>query len=109
MYRDLSKPISSINPHRARRLKDRQELAIEFTNRSNQDHLLPTYVSSPSYVYYFLLRKHPELIVRLQQSIIVPAGRVFNSIEGCYFHTLNGPADFKELIPEYLSDPTQIL
>lgn len=36
----------------------------------------------------------------------MPRDRIFSSVERCYFHTLNDPADFKELIPEFFDCET---
>lgn len=51
-------------------------------------------------IHYFLIRKYPELIVRLQNSLIAAPDRIFTSMYSCYFNSMNGLSDFKELIPE---------
>ena len=52
-------------------------------------------------VKYFLIRKIPALLLRLQQEAVVPADRVFVGIEQAYYNTLNGAGNFKESIPEF--------
>ena len=52
-------------------------------------------------IKYFLIRKVPELIIRLQQEAVVPPDRIFTSIEQVYYRTMNGDGDFKELTPEF--------
>lgn len=62
-------------------------------------HLYPTHYSTPGYVSYYLIRKIPQFIVRIQNGVFSPADRIFRCVQSTYVNTLNSPADFKELIP----------
>ena len=62
-------------------------------------HLYPTHYSTPGYVSYYLIRKIPEFIVRIQNGVFSPAERIFRSVDGAYYASMNSVADFKELIP----------
>ena len=99
MFRDLTKPIGAINKHRLRKLKDLYEMQARDKTSTNPPHLYPTHYSTPGYVSYFLIRKIPEFIVRLQNGVFSPSDRIFRCVESAYYNTMNGIADFKELIP----------
>jgi factor associated with neutral sphingomyelinase activation len=99
MFRDLSKPIGAINKHRLRKLKDLYELQLKDKTLSTPAHLYPTHYSTPGYVSYFLIRKIPEFIVRIQNGVFSPSDRIFRCVESAYLSSMNGIADFKELIP----------
>ena len=64
--------------------------------------------SLPRNIKYFLIRKIPALLLRLQQEAVVPSDRVFVGIEQAYFNTLNGAGDFKESIPEFFFENPDI-
>lgn len=44
---------------------------------NNQPHLYSTHYSMPGYVSYYLIRKIPEFIVRLQNGVFSPSDRIF--------------------------------
>ena len=60
IYRDLSKPIGALNPKRLN----------EFKNRYNQmqppKYLYGTHYSAPGYVIGYLVRRHPQYMLKLQ-------------------------------------------
>ena len=99
IYRDLTKPIGAINKHRLRKLKDFYELQAKDKTVSHPAHLYSTHYSTPGYVAYYLIRKIPEFIVRLQNGVFNPADRIFRCIETAYYSSMNSTADFKELTP----------
>lgn len=49
---------------------------------------------------YFLLRKIPEFVIKLQNGVFGPTDRIFRSIETGWYSTVSLGTDFKELIPE---------
>ena len=102
-FRNLQKPIGAINKHRLRKLKDFYEMNLRDKTVSNPAHLYPTHYSTPGYVCYYLLRKIPEFIVKLQNGIFSPSDRIFRSVETAYYSCMNSVADFKELTPEFYS------
>ena len=99
MYRDLTKPIGAINKHRLRKLKDLYELQTKDKTITNPPHLYSTHYSTPGYVAYYLIRKIPEFVVRLQNGVFNPSDRIFRCIYSAYYSTMNSQADFKELTP----------
>lgn len=109
MFRDLTKPIGAINKHRLRKLKDFYEMQEKDKTNSNPPHLYSTHYSTPGYVAYYLLRKIPEFIVRLQNGVFNPSDRIFRDMESAYYSTMNNAADFKELIPEFYSSESDFL
>ena len=62
---------------------------------STPAHLYPTHYSTPGYVSYYLIRKIPEFIVRLQNGVFSPSDRIFRCVESAYYSCMNGVADFK--------------
>jgi factor associated with neutral sphingomyelinase activation len=99
LFRDLSKPIGAINKHRLKKLKDFYDLQVKDRTLTTPPHLYPTHYSTPGYVSYYLIRKIPEFIVRIQNGVFSPSDRIFRSVESTYYSTMNHSADFKELIP----------
>ena len=53
-----------------------------------------------SFVVYFLLRKIPEFVIKLQNGVFGPTDRIFRSVESAWYSTVSLGRDFKELIPE---------
>ena len=98
LFRNLSLPVPAINKHRIRKLKIKQEQLGKYQKSAP---LYRVHYSLPCNVKYFLIRKIPALLLRLQQEAVVPADRVFVGIEQAYYNTLNGAGDFKESIPEF--------
>lgn len=74
-------------------------------NRDLEPFLYNTHYSSPGLIVYFLIRKIPEFVCRLQNGVFGPSDRLFRSVDSTWYNTMNLDADFKELIPEfYFSD-----
>jgi|JI10StandDraft_1071094.scaffolds.fasta_scaffold6765569_1 factor associated with neutral sphingomyelinase activation len=62
---------------------------------SNPPHLYSTHYSTPGYVAYYLIRRIPEFIVRLQNGVFNPSDRIFRCLESAYYSSMNSAADFK--------------
>ncbi|EGR28693.1 hypothetical protein IMG5_170250, partial [Ichthyophthirius multifiliis] len=104
-FRDLSKPIGAINKHRLQKLKDFYTNIYQEKHKNAEGYIYPTHYSSPGLIVYFLIRKIPEFVIKLQNGVFGPSDRIFRSVENTWQATLNLEADFKELIPEfYYSD-----
>jgi tartrate-resistant acid phosphatase type 5 len=99
IYRDLSKPIGALNKERLEKFKQRYELM-----KGNDDpppFLYGTHYSTPGYVLFYLVRKFPDLMLKLQNGSFDKPERLFSSIADTFDSVLNNPADIKELIPEF--------
>ena len=70
-------------------------------NRDIPPYLYTTHYSSPGLVVYFLIRKIPEFVIKLQNGVFGPTDRIFRSVDSTWYATMNLEADFKELIPEF--------
>lgn len=57
--------------------------------------------SNKTIVFYYLIRKHPEIILHQQNSIFTTSDKIFESVEKSFGSCLNQFADVKELIPEF--------
>lgn len=101
-FRDLSKPVGALSAERLARLKVRSK-------QSRQGELYVTHFSTPTSVGYLLIRKVPELLVRLQNGVFGPPERFFKSVEASWVSCLTHNADYRELIPEFYSMQTDFL
>eukprot|EP00916_Digyalum_oweni_P012010 GHVL01019890.1.p1 GENE.GHVL01019890.1~~GHVL01019890.1.p1 ORF type:complete len:855 (+),score=181.88 GHVL01019890.1:170-2734(+) len=103
IYRDLSKPLGVLNPHRLELLKNRMN---EMT-----DHrfLFGSHYSTPGYVVYWLIRKYPESMLRLHRGKFDVWRRMFHSIQGAWEAVSQGHSNFMELIPEFYTIKTDFL
>jgi len=63
-------------------------------------YIFPTHYSTPGFVVYYLIRKIPEFVIKLQNGVFGPAERLFRSVESTWFQTINIGPDVKELTPE---------
>jgi factor associated with neutral sphingomyelinase activation len=105
VYRDLSKPIGALNPERLEMLKRRmQDMPVEISH--GHPFLYGTHYSSPGYVLYYLARKAPQYMLRLQAGKFDQPDRLFFSIASTWHSVLHAPTDVKELIPEFYADPS---
>ncbi|XP_055630908.1 protein FAN-like isoform X2 [Toxorhynchites rutilus septentrionalis] len=101
VYRDLSKPIGALNEERLRRLRERCE------EMGEPKFLYGSHYSAPGLVLFYLVRKHPKLMLCLQNGRFDHPDRMFNKVEDVYNNCLNNMADFKELIPEFYDTETK--
>ncbi|KAG4071183.1 hypothetical protein HA402_001173 [Bradysia odoriphaga] len=94
-YRDLTKPMGALNPERLNRLKER------FDEMGDPKFLYGSHYSAPGLVLFYLVRKHPKLMLCLQNGRFDHPDRMFNKMSDVYSNCLNNMSDFKELIPEF--------
>jgi factor associated with neutral sphingomyelinase activation len=107
VYRDLSKPIGALNPERLQMFRRRmKEMPVEISH--GKPFLYGTHYMTPGYVLYYLVRKAPQYMLRLQSGKFDHPDRLFHSIHGTWTSVLQAPTDVKELIPEFYAavDPT---
>uniref|UniRef100_A0A182JZX8 Protein FAN n=1 Tax=Anopheles christyi TaxID=43041 RepID=A0A182JZX8_9DIPT len=95
VYRDLSKPVGALNPERLARLRSRYE------EMGDPKFLYGSHYSTPGFVLYYLVRKHPELMLCLQNGKFDHPDRMFNCVADAFHNCLHNMSDFKELIPEF--------
>ena len=60
IFRDLSKPIGALNPKRLREFQER------YQSMDSPRFLYGSHYSTPGYVIGYLVRKHPEYMLKLQ-------------------------------------------
>ncbi len=100
VYRDLSKPIGALNPQRLETYRRR----MEDMPQDGQEFLYGTHYSTPGYVLFYLVRKRPDLMLRLQNGKFDAPDRSFFSVAAAWSSCLNSQTDVKELIPEFFHD-----
>uniref|UniRef100_A0A182ML46 WD repeat-containing protein 55 homolog n=1 Tax=Anopheles culicifacies TaxID=139723 RepID=A0A182ML46_9DIPT len=101
IYRDLCKPVGALNPDRLARLR------MRFEEMADPKFLYGSHYSTPGFVLYYLVRKHPELMLCLQNGKFDHPDRMFNSVADAFNNCLNNMSDFKELIPEFFDTNQQ--
>ena len=103
IYRDLSKPIGALNKDRLAYFRLRYSLMPrgEEADGMPPAFLYSTHYSTPGYVLYYLVRKYPQYMLRLQNGKFDTADRLFRSIQDCWKGCLTNYTDLKELIPEF--------
>jgi len=99
-FRDLSKPIGALNPKRLSEFKKRM-IETPYEVHKGYPFLYGTHFSTPGYVLYFLVRKAPEYMLRLQNGKFDHPDRMFVSMGGAWHSVNNAVTDLKELIPEF--------
>ena len=97
-FRDLSKPVGALTPQR---LQQYVERAKQLRQIGEETYLYGTHYSNPAYVTYFLVRTNPEYMLVLQNGKLDHGSRIFDSIPDCWCSVCTGPADVKELIPQF--------
>ncbi|KAK9819324.1 hypothetical protein WJX74_006280 [Apatococcus lobatus] len=119
-FRDLSKPIGALNAKRLAEFRERfrelKKMADMSTARRTPGappplefppFLYGCHYSTPGYVVYYLMRRNPELMLRLQNGRFDAPDRLFWSIQDTWKSVTTFPTDVKELIPEFYStDPS---
>lgn len=101
-FRDLSKPVGALNPSRLEGFRSR----MREMEQDGQEFLYGTHYSTPGYVLFYLVRKRPDLMLRLQNGKFDAPDRAFYSIYNTWQSCLNSQTDVKELIPEFFTDPS---
>jgi factor associated with neutral sphingomyelinase activation len=76
VYRDLARPMGALNAARLRAFKERYE------DMPEPKFLYGSHYSAPGYVIGYLVRKHPEYMLKLQSGKFDKPDRLFKSIKG---------------------------
>lgn len=100
-FRDLSKPMGALN---ADRLEGYRARMAQLAEAGEQPFLYGTHYSTPGYVLFFLVRSHPDLMLRLQSGRFDSPDRSFYSVAAAWASCTSSPSDVKELIPEFFTD-----
>ena len=99
-FRDLSTPIGALSEEKLEKFKNKY-FEIVRQNADETPYLFNTHYSTPGIVLYYLIRKVPQHILRIQSGGFGPVDRIFFDVESCFNHCLNVLSDNKELIPEF--------
>lgn len=103
IYRDLTKPIGALN---AERLKIFQE---RFKEMQEPKYLYGTHYSNPTYVVNYLVRNHPNWMLKLNGGRFDHPDRLFSSIQTDWKLCNESYTCVKELIPEFYEDNPSFL
>jgi len=106
-FRDLSKPIGALNEKRLATFRKRMQDMPPEMMVHGKPFLYGTHYSTPGYVLYYLVRKVPEYMLRLQSGHFDVADRLFHSMEFAFQSVLTSNSDVKELIPEFYNIETK--
>jgi factor associated with neutral sphingomyelinase activation len=93
VYRDLSKPIGALNPQRLETFRARMR-----EMPPGQQFLYGTHYSTPGYVLFYLVRKRPDLMLRLQNGKFDAPDRAFFSVAATWSSCLNSNTDVKYVL-----------
>ncbi|KAL6073187.1 NSMAF [Balamuthia mandrillaris] len=102
-FRDLSKPVGALNPTRL------QNFLARYEEMPEPKFLYGTHYSAPGFVLFYLVRKAPEFLLRLQNGKFDAPDRLFASIPETWHNVNVIPTDVKELIPEFYQPPGDFL
>lgn len=100
IYRDLSKPVGSLNPVRLKKILDRYYQTSDVC-APNERFMYGSHYSTPGYVMYFLVRQYPEYMLHFQNGKFDKPDRLFSSIERTFDSAFHSISDVKELIPQF--------
>jgi hypothetical protein len=105
VFRDLSKPVGTLNPDRLSAILERYNDQDSF--EGGQSFMYGSLYSSPGIVLYFLIRTEPftTLAIELQSGKFDRPDRLFSSMCQAWTSSLQSTSDFKELIPELFTSP----
>lgn len=111
IYRDLSKPIGALNESRLEMLRERFENFVNTDEQSIPPFLFGSHYSNPGIVLFYLVRMEPFCthFLTMQGGYFDIADRMFTSMQATWDAVLQGPADFKELTPEFFTTPEILL
>ena len=106
-FRDLSKPIGALNAERLHNFVERYRGLEKDNDPSLPPFLYGSSYSSSGVVLFYLLRIEPftSAAIALQDGHFDHADRLFASVAKTWQGVLDGPADVKELIPEFFFQP----
>lgn len=101
-FRDLTKPVGAMNPHREAEVRERFEMF------ATEDMGIPAFhhgshYSSAGVVLHYLIRLEPftTLAIELQSGRFDVPDRLFHSIRDCFKSCYSSVVDCRELIPEF--------
>ena len=100
-FRDLSKPIGALNEKRLKSLLNR------YNEMPQPKFLYGTHYSNPTYVIGYLVRVHPEYMLKLQNGKLDSPDRIYHSVEKDWERCNN--ITVNELIPEFYEDKIEFL
>ncbi|OII72168.1 BEACH domain containing protein [Cryptosporidium ubiquitum] len=95
-YRDLSKPLGSINRSNLEMLKSRMK-----DLPTSEQFLYGSHYSTPGYISYFLVRQFPEYQLKLHGGDFDVWNRMFHSMSDTWKTILEGKTTYMELIPQF--------
>ncbi|KAM9783238.1 neurobeachin-like protein 2 [Neosynchiropus ocellatus] len=106
VFRDLSKPVSVVNPRHAEIVKEKYESFEDPTGTIDKFHY-GTHYSNAAGVMHYMIRMEPftTLHIQLQSGRFDCADRQFHSVAAAWQARMESPADVKELIPEFFYFP----
>ncbi|XP_061771757.1 neurobeachin-like protein 2 isoform X2 [Nerophis ophidion] len=106
VFRDLSKPVSVVNPRHAQAVKEKYESFEDPTGTIDKFHY-GTHYSNAAGVMHYMIRMEPftTLHIQLQSGRFDCADRQFHSVAAAWQARMESPADVKELIPEFFYFP----
>jgi factor associated with neutral sphingomyelinase activation len=101
VYRDLSKPVGALNQERLQVFLNRYRDMPSEADMGHPPFLYGTHYSTPGYCLYFMVRRVPDYMLRLQSGQFDKPDRLFSGIEKSWQSVLKNSTDLKELIPEF--------
>ena len=104
MFRDLKVPIGAMNKKRLDEFKARY---YELTESDR--YLYGTHYSCPGYVIGFLVRSHPQLMIKFQGGKFDNPNRLFKGMYKEWDSCQTNQGNVKELIPEFFGEDTDFL
>eukprot|EP00485_Elphidium_margaritaceum_P008664 CAMPEP_0202708072 /NCGR_PEP_ID=MMETSP1385-20130828/20329_1 /ASSEMBLY_ACC=CAM_ASM_000861 /TAXON_ID=933848 /ORGANISM="Elphidium margaritaceum" /LENGTH=495 /DNA_ID=CAMNT_0049366957 /DNA_START=32 /DNA_END=1515 /DNA_ORIENTATION=+ len=107
VYRDLSKPVGALNPQRLTKILQRYHDMPDDPHTGIRRFMYGSHYSTPGYVMYFLVRSHPELMLRFQNGRFDAADRLFSSVARSWDSAYHSLTDVKELIPQFYDTTTE--
>ena len=103
-FRDLSKPIGALTKKRL------DELLERYYEMPDEDkYLYGTHYSCPGYVIGFLVRQHPQWMIKFQGGKFDNPNRLFKGIKKEWDSAMTNNLNVKELIPEFYMENTDFL
>ena len=107
-FRDLEKPIGALSEDKLEKYKAKYYEGMK-QNVDEQPYMYSTHYSSSGIVLYYLIRKIPSQILRLQNGGFGPTDRIFFDVEMWWNNWINILSDLKELIPEFYTGDGEFL
>lgn len=80
-YRQLNKPIGSLNKNKFTRKLELFEKQKRDKCVKHPPHIFNSFYSTPGYIVFFYMRAVPELVLKLQNGPFGPSERIFKSLD----------------------------